>query len=286
MRALLALLLASGTASAATIGGRLSYPSEELPGMIVVARDSAGATFRVETKAGQARYRLEVPAGAYVVFAIPLGTGTTSLRGAYTEYSVCGRDKAKMMAGGCPTGPLVTVTVGEADRREDIDLDDWYMPEALMATLNLAISEAPAPRGNFAAYPADSTPPASTRTPDFDSAPAALKYQRSTLQRAASRGPFYAGRIGVARWGCGQRCQNWALVDIATGRITYDAALQPLRGGWPCDADALEFRDDSRLLRLHRAEGANVVTQEFLWDNDRLRKSAESTQSAAEFCRR
>jgi hypothetical protein len=52
-----ALLLAAVPLRAATIGGRLSYPSEELPGMTVVARNAAGATFSVETRPKQARYR-------------------------------------------------------------------------------------------------------------------------------------------------------------------------------------------------------------------------------------
>ena len=88
------VLAQSGALFAATLGGRLAYPSEALPAMVVVARDSAGAMHILETKAGQARYRLEVPAGTYVVYAVPLGIGTAPgkvpLRGAHTAYSICG----------------------------------------------------------------------------------------------------------------------------------------------------------------------------------------------------
>jgi hypothetical protein len=136
----------------------------------------------------------------------------------------------------------------------------------------------------FDEYPADTTPPAATRPPDLDSAPAAVKSQRNAIQRAAVRGPFLAGHIAVARWGCGMSCEAWALVDLVSGRISVADDLQQLRGGLPCPAEALEFREDSRLLRVHRIDAGRVLTQEFLWSNDRLEKAAESAQSAAEFC--
>jgi hypothetical protein len=60
--------------------------------------------------------------------------------------------------------------------------------------------------------------------------------------------------------------------------------LHRLRGGLPCPAEALEFREDSRLLRVHRVEGERVLTQDFLWSNGMLEKSSASAQSAAEFC--
>jgi len=299
LRALVAAvaLLASGALPAATIGGRLSYPSEGLPAMIVVARNAAGATLSTETRMGQARYRLDVPAGSYVVFAIPLGNppspGQVPLRGAHTEYSVCGRDKARMQAGGCRTGPLVEIHLAEGEKREDVDIDDWYLPDALMATLNLAVSDGPTVRSTdayFAAYPADTSPLPLIRAPDFASAPAPARGSRGRIERAASRGPNYAGRVAVARWECGRNCERWALVDMASGRIVMeeDKALQPLRRNFPCDADPLEFREDSHLLRVHRLEGDQVVTQDFLWSINSLslEKFADSAMSAEQFCRR
>src|SRR5262245_22584236 len=108
----------------------------------------------------------------------------------------------------------------------------------------------------FALYPADLTPPAVTHPVDLAGAPPGADVER--IQRAASRGPFYAGRIAVARWPCGEGCENWSLVDVATGRIVTlaDAALQPLRSTFPCKrAEALEFSEASRLMRVHRIEG-------------------------------
>ena len=126
---------------AATLGGRLSYPSEEIPAMTIVARNAAGTTFTTETRVRQTRYQLTVPAGTYVVYAIPQGIGAkpgeTGPRGAHTAYSICSRDKALLYAGKCKTGPLVEIRLAEADRREDVDVDDWYLPAVLEATLTV-----------------------------------------------------------------------------------------------------------------------------------------------------
>ena len=261
--------------------------------MIVVARNAAGETRQVETKPGQERYRLQVPAGRYVVYAIPIGIGPAPgqipLRGAHTAYSLCARDKAKLQAGRCQTGPLEEIRVAEADQRENVDIDDWYLPDALMGTLNLAMREAPLAQGaRFEAYPADTSPLPSTRPPNFNGADAVVRRARGAIERAVVRGPNFAGRAVVARWGCGRDCERWAIVDMATGGIAWmdDGAVQPARRNFPCDAEALEYRDDSRLLRVHRLEGDRVVTRDVVWWEDRLELGAESAQSAQQFCRR
>jgi hypothetical protein len=183
------------------------------------------------------------------------------------------------MAGRCATGPLEEVMVTPARGREDVDIDDWYLPEALAATLELP--------DLFAKYPADLNPPPATRAPDYATAPLGANIER--IQRAVTRGPFYAGRVAVARWPCGDVCEHWALVDIVTGRIVSvaDTALQPLRSEFPCKkAEALEFSEASRLLRVHRLEGGRVVTRDFVWSYEtaRLDAAGESAQSVEEFC--
>lgn len=158
---------------------------------------------------------------------------------------------------------------------------------ALLAAALLLASGAHAaqpPQGGFDAYPADTTPPAATRPIDFETAHPLVKNQRDTLQRAAVRGPFLAGHIAVARWGCGMDCEAWALVDITSGRVSVVEDLHRLRGGLPCPAEALEFREDSRLLRVHRVEGSRVLTQDFVWSDGALEAASASAQSAAEFC--
>jgi hypothetical protein len=298
MRAIVAAaLLAGGAAQAASLGGRLSYPSEGLPAMIVVARDAAGVTRFTETKAGQARYRIDVPAGTYVLYAVPVGIGKpppgqVPPRGAYTEYTLCGRDKAALQAGRCRTGPLVEVRVADGDKRDDLDLDDWYLPDALAATLNVLSDAAPpVPQGVealFAKYPINPDPPADAKAPDLNAAPAPVRAHGAAIQTAATRGPFFAGGVGIARWSCGRGCENWALVDLASGRIAWldDPALQPLRADLPCDLEPIDSREDSRLLLIRRRDGANVIVQELLWSPQaqRLERGARSVQPAAKLC--
>jgi hypothetical protein len=118
-----------------------------------------------------------VPEGRYVVFAIALDTGDASgraPRGAHTAYSLCARDKARLQAGRCKTGPLEEIAVTQARGREDVDIDDWYMPDVITETLVL--------QDLFARYPADLNPPAQTRSPDFATAPAGADVER--IQRA------------------------------------------------------------------------------------------------------
>ena len=246
--------------------------------MTVVARNAAGETFSVETRPKQARYRLEVPEGRYVVFAIARGTGEAAgkePRGAHTAYSICARDKTRMAAGRCKTGPLEEVSVTQGRGREDVDVDDWYIPDALAATLEL--------QDVFARYPADLNPPPATRAPDYATAPPGADLQR--IERAVLRGPFYAGRVAVARWPCGEACENWALVDIGSGRVYW--MEDALRAGFPCKkAEALEFSEASRLLRVHRLDGERVLTRDFVWSYEaaRLEPAGESARSVEEFC--
>jgi hypothetical protein len=114
-----------------------------------------------------------------------------------------------------------------------------------------------------------------------------VRRARGAIERAVARGPSFAGRAALARWSCGRDCERWAIADMATGRIAWmdDKAVQPVRRNFPCDADPLEYRDDSRLLRVHRMEGGRVVTQDLVWWEDRMEMGAESAQSAEQFCK-
>ena len=94
--------------------------------------------------------------------------------------------------------------------------------------------------------------------------------------------------MAIARWSCGAGCENWALADIASGRLAWidDPALQPLRAELPCDLEALDAREDSRLLLIRRRDGANVIVQELLWSPQaqRLERGARSVKPVAELC--
>mgnify|MGYP001594591082 CR=1 FL=1 len=294
-----ALLLCAAEAWAATLSGRLAYPGESIPPMTVVARERAsGKAYAVDTRAGQPRYQLNVPAGSYELFAIPRDApapraGQAAVRGAHTSYSICARDAAQLNAGRCQTGPLILVRVPADAVRSDLDIDDWFMPDSVVATLDLPAAGARANAAGplFADYPlsaGSNSDSASRRAPDFSVAPAAARPFRTQIERAAAAGPAFAGRVAVGRWGCGTRCENWALVDLASGRIVWvdQPELQPLLYNFPCDAQPLEFRLDSRLLLVHRVDGERVLSQGFVWSNEarRLERLGETSMPVARFC--
>jgi len=138
LAALAATLTMSASAFAGSISGGLAFPGDAIPALTVVAVDlNSGKQYRLETRAGQRSYRLEVAAGRYIVFAVPHGPGVEDepgeqpLRGAYSAFSVCvlsAPDKAE--AGQCQDHQLLTVEVGAQETRKRVDLYDWYLPEA------------------------------------------------------------------------------------------------------------------------------------------------------------
>lgn len=132
LRAVVGLaLLTSALAHAATIEGRLSFPSEEIPALVIVAYNlDTRARHVFESPAKARRYRAEVPAGRYYVYALSAEPGAAPLRGAYSAYTVCGQRSPKLMQQGkCAEHRVLEVVLGANDRRTDIDLDDWYLPE-------------------------------------------------------------------------------------------------------------------------------------------------------------
>jgi len=132
-----ALANLSGPALAGTITGGLAFPGETIPALTVVAVEQGGKQFSVQTKAGQRSYRIEVPKGSYIVFAVPHGEGVSDepgqapLRGAYSKFSTCVMntpDKAEK--GECTEHDLLTVEVVGKDVHKRIDVYDWYLPDA------------------------------------------------------------------------------------------------------------------------------------------------------------
>jgi hypothetical protein len=135
---ILAVALAglSGAALAGTITGGLAFPGETIPALTVVAVEQGGKQFTVETKAGQRSYRIEVPQGSYIVFAVPHGEGVSDepgqppLRGAYSKFSTCVMNAPdKAAKGECNEHELLTVEVAAKDIHKRIDLYDWYLPD-------------------------------------------------------------------------------------------------------------------------------------------------------------
>jgi hypothetical protein len=136
-------------AFAGTITGGVAFPGDSIPALTVVAvEQGTGKQYSVSTRAGQRSYRLDVPPGTYIVFAVPHGPGVEdepgqpALRGAYSAFSQCVLSSPEKAAeGGCQDHQLLTVEVGGNDTRKRIDLYDWYLPEEVKARI-LAIKVA------------------------------------------------------------------------------------------------------------------------------------------------
>ncbi|MBM3120609.1 MAG: hypothetical protein FJZ97_00305 [Chloroflexi bacterium] len=110
------------TGDGATIRGSLSYPSEGIPALRVVAFNALGEepVAEVETQPGESSYELVVPGGVYYVVAYTLDG---SLAGGYTAAVLCGLTAA------CTDHILLPVPVGPGMPAEAIDPADWYAPE-------------------------------------------------------------------------------------------------------------------------------------------------------------
>jgi hypothetical protein len=104
------------------VTGSLSYPSEGIPPLKVVAFDaeSQAPVAVVDTEAGQSTYSLSLPIGAYYVVAYTLDG---QLAGGYTSAVLCG------LSVDCTDHTLMPVVVAPGYAPEDIDPTDWYAPE-------------------------------------------------------------------------------------------------------------------------------------------------------------
>jgi hypothetical protein len=294
-----ALLTASGsgTANAATLAGRLGSPSDFVPALRVHAWSRPdGRLYTVQTEPGQPTYALDVPAGRYVVFAVPADPGAPPVYGAHTRFSVCARDAQRLGSGACRDHSLVEVEV--AKRRVDgADVTDWYLDDAGIAALDRALGREPeavdeaqlaAPK--FSEYPVPrlaTVPRAEELQPADDDR---LERDRAALSAALVGTPTFAGRFAIVRVPCtsgATGCAGAAILDLPLGTVTYPPALNPLPPAGPCtDRGVLQFRRDSRLLTLTARDGDQLVTRFYVWDgeNGRLRTVAQLANTLRERC--
>jgi len=105
-----------------TLSGSLSYPSEGIPALKVVAFDaiSGDAAASIDTAAGQSSYSLPVPPGMYNIVAYTLDG---KLAGGYTMAVLCG------LSAECTDHSLIPIPVAGGVEVSDIDPADWYAPE-------------------------------------------------------------------------------------------------------------------------------------------------------------
>jgi len=108
------------------ITGRLSYPSEFIPEMQIVAFNvETGEWFYVQTVLNQPDYRIDnLPPGTYhvVAYTIPQES-IPELVGGYTEFVRCGATVE------CTDRSLVDVVVVAGETVSDITPMDWFLPE-------------------------------------------------------------------------------------------------------------------------------------------------------------
>lgn len=104
-----------------SISGHLSYPSDFIPPLRVVAFDAANYSnyYYVDTPQNQFDYIIPgLPAGMYNVVSYKVGPDTLS--GGYTQMVSCG------LAYGCNDHSFIDVTVTAGSTTTDINPGDWY----------------------------------------------------------------------------------------------------------------------------------------------------------------
>ena len=117
------IVTATAASDGTVITGTLSYPSEFIPELRVVAFNTAtGKYYFVDTVQNQSSYRIEeIPGGVYHVVAYVLDPASTLAAG-YTRAVPCG------LLATCSDHLLIDVTVGAGQTMANIDPVDWYAP--------------------------------------------------------------------------------------------------------------------------------------------------------------
>ncbi|MFZ5809661.1 MAG: carboxypeptidase-like regulatory domain-containing protein [Chloroflexota bacterium] len=102
-----------------SISGNLSYPSEFIPPLRVVAINTAtNQAYSVDTAMNQTTYQLDnLPAGSYFVIAY-----YQNLAGGYSQFVTCG------LSVDCSDHTLIPVTVNAGEVTPNINPGDWYAP--------------------------------------------------------------------------------------------------------------------------------------------------------------
>lgn len=105
-----------------SVSGALSYPSEFIPPLRVVAFDVNGLIYRyVDTMENQSAYQITgLPPGVYHVVAYVMDG---SYAGGYTQMVPCG------LSADCTDHSLIDVTVEAGKDTPNINPADWYAPD-------------------------------------------------------------------------------------------------------------------------------------------------------------
>jgi hypothetical protein len=108
--------------AAGGISGNLSYPSEFIPPLRVVAfRVDVNEYYFLDTAENQAAYQIDnLPPGTYHVVAYTMDGG---LAGGYTQAVPCG------LSADCADHSLIDIVVNAGGVGAGINPGDWYAPE-------------------------------------------------------------------------------------------------------------------------------------------------------------
>jgi hypothetical protein len=107
------------------ISGRLSYPSEFIPPLRVIAFNTVtGEYYWQNAVLNQTTYRFnDLPVATYYVLAYLIENPSDILRAAYTQAVPCG------LSVGCNDHNLIAVTVTQGQEVQNVDVTDWYLAD-------------------------------------------------------------------------------------------------------------------------------------------------------------
>ena len=107
------------------ITGRLSYPSDFIPPLRVIAFNVVtGDYYWQNTVINQTYYRFtDLPVATYHVLAYLIENPSDILRAAYTQAVPCG------LLESCTDHSLIAVTVTQGQEVQNVDVTDWYLTD-------------------------------------------------------------------------------------------------------------------------------------------------------------
>ena len=108
------------SASTGLITGNLSFPSEHIPALTIIATridNGKNTYYSIQTADGQSSYALRLDPGVYQIVAY-----AGDYAGGYTEYVTCG------LGANCSDHDLLPVLVQAGDVLSNINPGDWYAP--------------------------------------------------------------------------------------------------------------------------------------------------------------
>jgi len=114
-------------AATGSISGKLSYPSDFIPALRIVAFEvvndnMTGNWYSVDSEMNQFTYQMDnLPEGKYYVVAYIRDADENSLRAGYTPFVPCG------LSVSCTDHSLIAVEVKNGSMTEGVDPGDWYV---------------------------------------------------------------------------------------------------------------------------------------------------------------